>query len=80
MLIRHEFISGLLCEILGVVFSLVDGLLVLDVEPIVPYGDHCKFVKYTDILVLLGIKLKRNFFPCYQFDTLMSWYSHHNAL
>ena len=35
MLIRHEFISGLLCEILSVVFSLVDGLLVLVVEPIV---------------------------------------------
>jgi len=50
-------IGGLLCEILVVVFGLVDGLLILVANLIVPYGDHCKFVEYTQILVILGIKL-----------------------
>ena len=49
--------SVLLCEILTVVFFLVEGLLILVVKLIEPYGDRCHFVKYTQILVILGIKL-----------------------
>ena len=51
--------SVFLCEILTAVFFLVEGLLVLVVEIIKPYGDHCHFVKYTQILVILGIKFWR---------------------
>ena len=50
-------ISGLLHEILQVVFGLVDGLLILVVEIIKPYGPHCKYVRYTDILILLKIEI-----------------------
>jgi len=50
-------IGELLCEILTLVCKLVGGLLVEIVILIEPYGDHCKYVKYTDILVFLGIKL-----------------------
>jgi len=50
-------IGVLLCEILVVVFALVDGLLILVVELIKPYGEHCKYVKYEKILVILGITL-----------------------
>jgi len=50
-------IGGLLYEILGVVFSLVEGLLVLVVGLIEPYGAHCEYIRYTDILVLLGIEI-----------------------
>ena len=52
-----NLISGLLYEILTTLFFLVDGLLILVVEIITPYGDQCKYVGYTDILILLGIKL-----------------------
>ena len=48
--------SGLLCEILSLVINEVDGTLKLVAELIVPYGDQCKYVKYTQILVILGIK------------------------
>jgi hypothetical protein len=57
LVINTTSISGLLFDILGVVLFLVEGLLVLVVELIVPYGDHCKFIKFTNILVILRIKL-----------------------
>jgi len=51
-------IGQLLCEILEAVFFLVEGLLVEVAVLIVPYGDHCKYVKYTDLLVLLKIVVR----------------------
>jgi len=50
-------IGGLLCEILKLVFFLVADLLVLVVEIIRPYGDHCHGAKWDGILVILGIVL-----------------------
>jgi len=48
-------VGELLYEILEVVLFLVEDILAELVVLIVPYGDHCKFVKYDDILVLLKI-------------------------
>jgi hypothetical protein len=59
----YDMISGLFYEILGVVFGLVEGLLFLFVGLIEPYGAHCKYVRYADILVLLGIDLNGSILP-----------------
>ena len=42
MFVNKILCSGLLCEILAVVFFLVDGLLILVVKIIRPYGNHCQ--------------------------------------
>lgn len=49
-------IGGLLCEILKVLFYLVEGLLVEVVVLIEPYGSHCKYIKYFELLAILKIK------------------------
>ena len=58
MFVNKILYSGLLCEILAVVFFLVDGLLILVVEIIMPYGDHCKYVKYTDIIITQDTRIE----------------------
>lgn len=52
-----SFFSELLCEILKIVFFLVADLLVLVVEILRPYGDHCHYNKFDGILIILGIVL-----------------------
>ena len=47
--------SELLCEILKLVFFLVADLLILVVELLHPYGEHCKYIKYTGLLAILGL-------------------------
>jgi len=50
-------IGGLLRDLLKLVLALDGGLLVEVVVLIEPYGDHCKHIKYTGLLDLLGIRL-----------------------
>jgi len=50
-------IGGLLCEILKILFVLLIELKVELAILLGGYGRDCGFIHYTDILVLLGIKL-----------------------
>ena len=60
MFVNKNLYSGLrvLCKILAVVFFLVDGLVILVVKTIKPYGDHCKYVKYTDIIITQDTRIE----------------------
>lgn len=49
--------SVLLCEILNVVLVLVSGLKVEVALLIKPLFDHCSFVHYQQLLLILGIQV-----------------------
>ena len=57
MLTYFSFFSPILCELLTIVIGLVDGLLVLILEILNPYRDHCKQVGLAAIFVALGVRL-----------------------